>query len=81
MYVYPKKFGIKSLRFYSTPLNLLRYKNLDWVHGENELDYIAEDIDEIRHFPLITKEMKKLLRNATDFERQVIDGNVEWKRP
>ena len=73
--------GKKTLRSYSTPLNLLQYKNLDWVNGEEDLHYIAEDIDEIKHFELIKKEMIRGLRNATNFERKVIDGNTEWANP
>lgn len=75
------KKGIKSLRSYSIPFNLLRYKNLQWINTEEDLHYIAEDIDEIRHIPLITKEMTKILRNASDFEQRIIDRNVEWKSP
>lgn len=76
--------GIKSLRSVSVPFNLLRYKKLgkglEWVNSEEDLHYIAEDIDDVRHIPLISKAMTKQLRNATPFERKIIDGNLEWPR-
>ncbi len=83
-YTNAHKKGIKSLRSFSVPFNLLRYKKLDkdleWVTSEEDLHYIAEDIDDIKHIPLITEKMAKGLRNATEFERKVIDGNVEWSK-
>jgi hypothetical protein len=69
------------MRSYSIPFSLQRYKNLDWINGENDLHYIAEDIDTIKHIDLVTKTMTKNLRNASLFERRVIDGNTEWSKP
>jgi hypothetical protein len=78
---YTNTKGVKSLRSFSVPFTLLRYKNFDWVNGEKDLHYIAEDIDDIEHTPIITAGMAKLLRNTDTFERSVINNNLEWPRP
>jgi hypothetical protein len=61
--------GIKTLRSFSLPVNLRKYKPEDWING-NGAWKIAEDLDHVRHFNLITPAQGKLLRPIDDVERR-----------
>jgi hypothetical protein len=47
----------KTLRGYTVPLNLKTYDRLDWMTRDEPLDLIADRLDEIRRFPLLTQSM------------------------
>jgi hypothetical protein len=61
--------GIKTLRSFSLPVNLRKYKPDAWING-NGAWQIAEDLDHVRHFNLITPAQAKLLRPIDDVERR-----------
>jgi len=52
---YFNSVGEKTLRKYSVPINLSRFKG--WQTTEEDLGYIGEEIDKVRHFRLISPEM------------------------
>lgn len=55
--------GDKSLRAYSTPLNLSIYNNRNWKTTEEDLEYIGDKLEKLRHYPVINgKEIGKLKR-------------------
>ena len=73
------KDGRKTLRAYSRPFDLTKYKPEVWVTGEGSLDFIAEALDASPHFPILPRNKIVRLRNATVIERKVLDLE-EWKK-
>ncbi len=71
--------GRKTLCAYSAPFNLRRYSPGFWVMSEEGLEDIALDLDEARHFPIISPGRMRQLRRASEIERKGLDV-VEWKR-
>lgn len=59
---YFNTLGEKTLREYSVPLDLSRLDKRNWMTTEEEIDYIGEYLDKVRHFRVITQEMIKSLR-------------------
>jgi hypothetical protein len=49
--------GEKSLRAYTAPLDLASFDRLDWTRNDAAMDAIAQRLDEIRRFPILTDEM------------------------
>lgn len=69
----------KSLRAYSRPLDLSAYKPEAWITGKDAW-VVAEDIDEIKHFSLVTKKQAKNLRALEEVEKKA--GSIlQYKRP
>ncbi len=72
--------GRKTLKAYSGAFDMSRYKPEYWVLSEDSLDQVAEDLDEVQHFPVVPPQKIKSLRRASLIERKVLDV-VEWKKP
>ena len=80
LHEYSNKRDHKSLREYSVPYDLRRADPKVWVTGEDGAWDIAEKLDEIRHYRLVTNSQEKLLQRRDPFEREV--GNMtQYKRP
>jgi hypothetical protein len=47
----------KTLRGYTMPLNLEAYDKLDWMTRDEPMDLIADRLDEVRRFSLLTQSM------------------------
>ncbi len=73
------KSGIKTMRAYSKPFDLTKYKPEVWVVGTESLDFIAEDLDASPHFPAVSPRAIKKLRRATTLERKILDLE-DWKK-
>jgi hypothetical protein len=71
------KRGTKTLRAYSKPFDLNRYKPERWWAAHN-LDWLAEELDSSRHFPLLPKAAIKNLRAVSEVEIQSA-ALCEWK--
>jgi hypothetical protein len=56
--------GEKTLREYSTPLNLGAVRNVDWRYGNGSIDPIAEKLDSIKHFAIFSRKTEKILSKA-----------------
>ncbi len=52
----------KTLRGYTMPLNLETYDKLDWMTRDEPMDLIADRLDEVRRFSLLTQSMIDGLR-------------------
>lgn len=50
---YFNTLGEKTLRSYSLPLNLSRFDSRNWMTTDEELEYIGDSLDEIKHINLI----------------------------
>lgn len=70
--------GVKTMREYSKPFNLLRY-GTGWLTSTEDLWHVAADLDGSRHFRIVGGDIKKRLRRADKIE---IDAGklVEWKK-
>ncbi|MBS0335633.1 MAG: hypothetical protein JSS40_02225 [Proteobacteria bacterium] len=80
LHEYSNKRDHKSLREYSVPFDLRRADPKVWVTGEDGAWEIAEKLDEIRHYRLVTKAQEKLLQRRDPFEREVA-LLTQYKRP
>jgi hypothetical protein len=70
------KNGEKTLEEYSAPFSLKKLGE-GWITTSDDLYYIAEAIDNSRHFPLVPKANKRHLRTADAIE--IRTGKViEW---
>jgi hypothetical protein len=80
LHEYSNKRDHKSLREYSVPYDLRRADPKVWVTGEDGAWDIAEKLDEIRHYRLVTRAQEKLLQRRDPFEREV-GMLTQYKRP
>jgi len=70
--------GVKTLRSYSNPFDLRRF-GVEWVTGEKSMHYLAQAIDDSRHFSILPKQNEKYIRKADKMERKA--GSLrEWKK-
>jgi hypothetical protein len=58
--------GDKSLRSYSLPLDLTLYNSRQWATTDEDLEYIGDKLEKIRHYPVVSKKMIKDLKKASD---------------
>ena len=71
--------GEKVLRSYSRLLDLSRFDKKEWMTSEEHLFYIPNYLDDVKHYPLVSKAHIKQLRRADAMERRV--GSIkEWNR-
>lgn len=49
--------GEKSLRGYTAPIDLSQYDPLDWMTSDANLEIIADGLDKLRKFKLLTEDM------------------------
>ncbi|MFM2374690.1 MAG: hypothetical protein RLZZ234_685 [Candidatus Parcubacteria bacterium] len=68
--------GLKTLVSYSRPVNLSSL-GTSWITDTEHLWHIDDILNNARHFPLVPKGHARLVRNATPFERQVLN-HTEW---
>lgn len=60
--------GKKTLRSFSQPLDLSRFDKKGWMTSEENVWFIADYLDKIRHTNILTKKMIKGLRKADPIE-------------
>ena len=71
--------GEKTLRSYSNPVDLSQFDVRGWMTAEEDVWYMPEFLDRVRHFPILTKKQVRNLRPADDIERKM--GKItEWKK-
>lgn len=70
--------GQKTLQSYSVPLSLKRF-GTEWITSSEDVWYIAHALDDVRHFPIVPKKNKRLIRKVSPLERKI--GSIaEWKK-
>lgn len=72
--------GKKTLRSFSRPVNLKRFDHLGWMTTQDEVDYIAEYLDTVKHYKILTPKQIRNLRNADAIEVQA-GAMEEWQDP
>ena len=70
----------KTLREYSVPFDLRRLDPKLWVTGEKNVWFVAEELDDLRHFPLVNAHHLKAVTRRDPFERRV-GGVLQYRRP
>ena len=80
LHEYSNRRDHKSLREYSVPYDLRRAPSNHWLTGEEGAWDVAEKLDEIRHYRLVTKAQEKLLQRRDPFEREVT-MLTQYKKP
>ena len=58
--------GDKSLRSYSLPLDLTIYESRNWMTTDEDLEYIGDKLESMRHFPVVSDQMITKLKRASD---------------
>lgn len=71
LHEYSNRRDHKTLREYSVPYDLRRADPAQWVTGEDGAWDVAEKLDEVRHYRLVSKAQEKLLLRRDPFERHV----------
>lgn len=56
----------KTLRAYSSPLNLSKFDNLNWMISEENLENIADATDKLKRYSLLTPKQTKALSKVDD---------------
>jgi hypothetical protein len=71
--------GDKSLRSYSLPLDLSIYNSRNWTTTDEDLEYIGDKLEQIRHYPVVNKKMISNLKKASDIMLQagMLGSNAE----
>ena len=80
LHEYSNRRDHKSLREYSRPYDLRRAKLEDWVTGTEGAWAIAEKLDEIRHYDLVSPAQAKMLVRRDPFEREIA-MLTQYKKP
>jgi len=70
----------KTLREYSVPFDLRRVDPKLWISGEKNAWPVAEELDTIRHFPLLNGHHLKAVVRRDPFERRV-GVLLQYRRP
>ncbi len=76
---YTESKGKKVLRSYSRPVDLSRFDARGWMTDEEDVWYVPEYIDNVRHCTILTRSQLSRLRPADRMERR-IGSIVEWKK-
>ena len=71
--------GKKNLRSYSAPVDLSRFDYLNWMASEEDIWYIPDYLEKVKHFPILTRSQIAGLRKADKVELDAGDI-VEWKK-
>jgi len=59
-------YGEKTLRSYSLPFDLSKFKSRHWATTDEDLEYIGDKIESLHHFPVVSKKMISELYQASD---------------
>ncbi len=70
--------GQKTLREYSSPLDLNKFNKINWRTTEKDISLITEHLDDIKHFPILSLKQIKNLRKADSVEIEA-GKMVEYK--
>jgi hypothetical protein len=62
--------GDKSLRSYSVPLDLTIYDSRNWTTTNEDLEYIGDKLEKLRHYPVVNRKMILNLKKASDIMLQ-----------
>jgi hypothetical protein len=58
--------GDKSLRSYSRPLDLTTYESRHWKTTDEDLEFIGDKLEQMKHYPVVDKKMIGKLKRASE---------------
>jgi hypothetical protein len=70
--------GFKSLRSYSLPFNLTYFESRHWATTNEDLEYIGDKIESLKHFPVATPKMIRRFYTASE---SVLKAGLLGSRP
>lgn len=71
--------GKKTLRSYSQAFNLKRFSKKNWATSPEDLWWLSDQLDKVKHYPILNRKQKTGLRRADKIE--IAAGKLEqWKR-
>ncbi len=76
---YTDDFGNKTLREYSQPIDLSIFDDTDWVASEDNLWFIHDYIDRVKHYKILNKKQERKLRKADKIEIKAGEL-IQWKK-
>lgn len=65
--------GDKALREYSLPVDLTTYDKIHWMSRDTELEQIAERLDKVKHFAIMTAAM---IANLSPVDKKLYDAGL-----
>ena len=71
--------GKKNMRRYSEPFDITKLDHLNWMASEEDIWFVHDYMDKLKHFKILTKSQIAGLRKADQVELDATDV-VEWKR-
>ncbi len=71
--------GKKTLRSYSVPMDLSRFDHKGWMTAEEDIWYVPETLDRIKHYPLVPAKLVRKLRLADEIEI-AMGKMIEWNK-
>ncbi len=71
--------GRKTLRSFSSPVNLKRFDKLGWMTTKDEIDYIPEYLSAVKCFPILDRKQIRNLRKADPLEIEA-GKIIEWDK-
>jgi hypothetical protein len=77
---YTNRRDHKTLREYSVPYDLRRIDPKVWVSGEKHAWFVAEELDRLKHFPLVNGHHLKAVTRRDPFERRA-SALLQYRRP
>jgi hypothetical protein len=75
---YFNTLGDKSLRAYSRPFDLAQFDTLGWMTTEDDLEWIGERLDCVRHYPLLDEAM---VQNLTPVDQRSYEAGMRGSDP
>lgn len=74
-----EKNGTKTLLSYSGPFDLRRFDPARWVTLRENVDWLADELSDARHYPIAPRKAMQHLRPASKVEIRAI-GMREWTK-
>ena len=76
--VYFNPIGQKTMRSYSLPLDLSQFDKRHWMTTDEDLEYIGDKLNAIRHIPVLTRGMIRRLSRA---DKDLVKAGLLGARP
>lgn len=67
---YFNTLGEKSLRSYSSPVNLSKFDKYNWMATDEDLEFIGDYLFTIKHYPLLSK---KMVRDLSITDKEIVN--------
>jgi len=75
---YHNEDGKKTLRKFSSPVNLSRFDQLGWMHTEDNVWYVPEYLLKVKHYNILTRKQIARLKKIDEIEMQTRKV-TEWE--